>query len=86
MADEVAPQVTVSDYGVTFHSFRTVIAQVPWENIGSVRKRHLGAALNFRGPQQVGWRTTKKLTFVIFDPRWRRRPVSLAIGRRMNAL
>jgi len=71
--------LTVSDEGVTLLRAGT-LAFVPWSNVASMSGRWF-PTLVFREPQRVGLRTTGRLRFGGFDPRWRSRRTSTAIAR-----
>ena len=69
----------VSDEGATLLRSGK-LAFVPWSNVESLTEGWF-PALVFDQPQKLGWRTSKRLRFDGFDPKWRTRPTSEAIVR-----
>ena len=74
----------VSDDGVTLvQAGKTVF--VPWTNVKSVEEG-LFPALVFKQPQTVGRRPAGRFRFAGFDPKWRKRPTSVAIRREFDRI
>ncbi len=56
-----------------------VTASTPWRNVTGLKAGMFSASVSLKEPVRFGLRSVRKLPIAIFDPKWRKRPLSRAV-------
>ena len=82
--------VTVADTGVRYGFTSPMLPgydggfEVPWDNIQGIKGTWLSGSVVFKHPQKLVRKTKKSMAISFLDPKWRTRPTSMAIARRLD--